>query len=694
MTSASDIRNIALIGHAAAGKTTLAEAMIFDIGATMRLGRIEEGNTVMDYDEDEIARTLTISSSFYPVPWKGKTISLIDTPGFSDFISEARAMLYGVDSVAIVVDADTGPQVNTERMNGFASELGLSRMVFITKLERENTNYERMVDTINANIGRTVPLAFPIGKEAGLKGVVDLLNMKAHIYSGDGKSPEITDIPADIKDEVAEWHSRMVESIAETDEALIEKFLEDTEISPDELRAALRAAVARGEAIPLCCGSGAKNIGVDVMMDIIAELMPSPADVAPRMASGASGEVAVACDPSAPVAAIVIKTRIDQFTGRLNTVRVFSGTIRPDMNLYNPSTGKKERIGNMLILKGKEQVQVKELTAGEIGTIVKMESAQTGNTLCDESRKVTLPEIPFPQPIYFLAVKPKTRQDETKMSEAMQRMMDEDPAFHYEQNVETKELLISGMGQVHLAVALDKLKRKFGVEVETTKPKVPYKESIKGEARVEGKHKKQTGGAGQFGVAWIHFQPRDPNEQDPLEFVDKIVGGVIPRQFIPAVEKGLRQYMTAGAIAGYPICGIRATLYDGKYHPVDSKEIAFIQAARKALKAGMQQAKPVLLEPIYNLTVYAPEGNLGDIMGDLSSKRGRIQGTDTVGSLSVIKAKVPLAEVQDYVANLNSLTQGRGTFEMAFDHYEEVPHEIAQKIIDARKKDIVEEDED
>jgi elongation factor G len=404
--------------------------------------------------------------------------------------------------------------------------------------------------------------------------------------------------------------------------------------------------------------------------------------------------VAVACDEAAPVAALVIKTRIDQFTGRLNTVRVLSGVIKSDLNLFNSTTGKKERIGMMILLKGKEQEQVKELRAGQIGTLVKLDSTRTGDTLCEESRKLAFPPIPWPQPIYSLAVKPRSRQDETRMSSAMQRMMDEDPAFRYEQNGETKELLINGMGQVHLNVALDKLKRKFGVEVDTSIPKVPYKETIKGEAKVEGKHKKQTGGAGQFGVAWIHFQPRDPNESDPLEFVDNIVGGSIPKQFIPAVEKGLRQYMVAGAIAGYPICGLRAILYDGKYHPVDSKEIAFVQAARKALKLGMQQAKPILVEPIYNLTVYAPEENLGDIMGDLSSKRGRIYGTDKVGNLSVIKAKIPLAEIQEYVAGLNSLTQGRGTFEMVYDHYEEVPHEIANKIIAARAKLVVEEEED
>lgn len=694
MTATTDIRNIALIGHSGAGKTTLAEAMIFDTGDTNHLGMVEEGNTVMDYDEDEIARTLTISASFYPLSWKEKTITLIDTPGFSDFISEARAMLYGVDAVAIVIDADTGPMVNTERLNGFAKEFGLARIVVITKLERENTNFEKAIDAATAAVGRMVPLTMPLGSEGGYEGVVDLLNMKVHKYPGDGREPEISDVPDDIKDDVEEWHGRMVESIAETDEGLIEKFLEDVEITTDELKAALKAAVARGESIPVCCASGAKNIGVDVFMDIIADIMPSPVDVPPRKGEGAGGEVAVPCKDNDPVAALVLKTRIDQFTGRMNTIRVFSGVIKADLNLFNSSTDKKERIGQIMILKGKDQVPVKELRAGEIGTLVKLEATRTGDTLCADARKVTFPRIEFPQPIFSQAVKPKSRSDETKMSEAMKRMQDEDPTFRYEQNVATKELLIRGMGQTHLAVALNKLKNKFGVEVETNTPKVPYKETIKGEAKVEGKHRKQTGGAGQFGVVWIHFERRDANEEDPLEFVDKVVGGVIPKQFIPAVEKGLRQYMADGVIAGYPLCGLRATLYDGKHHPVDSKEIAFVQAARKALKEGIAKAVPILVEPIYSLTVYVPEENMGDIMGDLSSKRGRIHGTDNVGNLAVIKARVPLAEVQNYVADLNSITAGKGTFEMTFDHYEEVPYDIAQKIIAAKKKDIVDEDED
>jgi len=692
LTATADIRNIALIGHSGAGKTILAEAMIHNIGDTKRLGKIEDGNTVMDYDEDEIARTLTISASLYPIPWKGKAITLVDTPGFSDFISEAKAMMQGVDAVGIVIAADDGPMVNTERLNSFAKDLLLGRMVFITKLEMEGTNFEKALDATTTAIGRMVPLTIPLGSEDGFEGVIDLMSMKAHKYSDDTGKPIISDIPADMKDEADEWHSRMIESIAETDEALIEKFLEDADISIDELKAALKAAVARGEAVPMCCGSGSKNIGVDVFMNIIADVMPSPLDVAPK--KSADGETAIPCRDGDPASALVLKTRIDQFTGRMNTIRVFSGVIKPDLNLFNTGADKKERIGQMVILKGKDQVQVKELHAGEIGTLVKLESTRTGDTLCADSRKFSFAGVGFPLPIFSQAVKPKTRADETKMSEAMQRMQDEDPTFRYEQNAATKELLISGMGQTHIAVALGKLKNKFGVEVETATPKVPYKETIKGEARVEGKHKKQTGGAGQYGVVWIHFEPRDPNEDDPLEFVDKIVGGAIPKQFIPAVEKGLRQYMVNGVIAGYPLCGLRATVYDGKYHAVDSKEIAFVQAARKALKAGIAVASAILVEPIYMLTVYVPDENMGDIMGDMSSKRGRIQGTDNVGNLSVIKAKVPLAEVQNYVADLNSITAGKGTFEMVFDHYAEVPFELAQKIIDARKKEIVEEEDD
>ncbi len=695
MTATADIRNIALAGHGGSGKTTLAEAMVYDASDMTRLGKVEEGNTVMDFNEDEIARKFTISSSFYPIAWNNKTISLVDTPGVSDFLSEARAMLHGVDAAALVIAADTGPQVNTGRLNAYAVEQGLARMVFITKLGREGTNFVKALEEIGKMVGKMVPLTIPIGSEGNLSGVIDLMNMKAHTYPGDGRKPEVGDIPAALKDTAAEWHNKMVESIAETDEALIEKFLEDAEISPDELKSALRAAVARGETVPVCCGSGARNIGVDIFMNTITDIMPSPLDMPPRKGTnGGGGEVTIACKDGEPVAALVLKTRIDQFTGRMNTVRVFSGVIKPDMNLFNSSTGKKERIGQMSILKGKDQIPVKELHAGEIGTLIKLESARTGDTLSAESLKVTLPPPPFPQPIFWQAVKPKSRADETKVSEAMQRMMDEDSAFHYEQNAETKELLISGMGQTHLLVALDKLKNKFGVQVDTSIPKVPYKETIKSESKVEGKHKKQTGGAGQFGVAWIHFEPRDPNDPDPLEFVDAIVGGAIPRQFIPAVEKGLRQYLVHGVIAGYPLTGLRATLFDGKHHPVDSKEIAFIQAARKALKEGIAKANPILVEPIYNLTVYVPEEHMGDIMGDLSSKRGRIHGTDNIGNLSVIKARVPLAEVQNYVADLNSITAGKGTFEMVFDHYEEVPFEIAQKIIEARKKEMVEEEED
>ncbi|MFH1677147.1 MAG: elongation factor G, partial [bacterium] len=666
------IRNVALVGHGDHGKTSVAEAIIYDIGESNRLGNTEAGNTVLDFMEEEISRKVTISTTFYPVPWKKRDITLIDTPGYADFILEAKASLHAADAAVVVVAALPGVEVMTEKVYEYIRELDLPSIFFINKLDRENADINVALDTISSAFGRTLLLTLPIGKETNFEGVVDLLANVAYKFPGDGKSPEKIAIPPGMADEVANARQEMIESIAETDEALMEKFFADEELSKEELNKALRKAVIAREIKPVLCGSAVKNIGIQLLLDAMCDLLPSPADMPPRTGTDPKTKETIERAPSetAPFSAFCFKTSIDPHAGRLSIIRVFSGKLTADQQVYNSTIDEKERMSGLFVLKGKDRVQVNEMTAGMIGAIQKLNETRTGHTVCASDAPIIYPPVRYPQPVYWRSIVPKSRADEQKMSQGLQRIVEEDPSFHIDRNTETKELVMSGMGHAHIIVAMDKLKNKFGVEVEQAVPTIAYRETIKGKAEVQGKHKKQTGGAGQFGECWLRLEPQEKGAG--FEFVDAIFGGSIPRQFIPAVEKGVIKAMEKGVIAGYPVVDIRVTVFDGKYHPVDSKEIAFITAGSKGFKAGFLQATPILMEPIYKVEIMVPEEHMGDIMGDLSSKRGRILGQDNKGHKTIIKALVPMKELVNYSADLNSMTGGRGSFEIEFSHYEEV----------------------
>jgi len=688
------IRNVALVGHGNCGKTSISEAMIYNVGDTTRIGTIEAGNTVLDYLEEETARKITISTSLYPLPWKKKEITLIDTPGFPDFILEAKTSLMGADGVVVVVDALSGVEVMTEKVVAFTDDFKLPRIFFINKLDRENADIDVALDSIKTAFGRPLLLTYPIGKEAGFEGVVDLLANSAYKFPGDGKNPEKIDIPAAMADEIESARAEMIENIAETDESLMEKFFADQALTREELSAALKKAVVSRDVLPVLCGSATKNIGIQNLMDAIVELLPSPADMPARKGINPRTKEEVERKPSAtePFSAYCFKTMIDPHAGRLNIIRVYSGKISSTDPVYNSVLEEKERMSGLYLLKGKERKPVNELTVGMIGAIQKLDKTRTNHTLCAQDAPIVFEPVKYPQSVFWLSITPKSREDEQKMSQGLQRIVEEDATFHADRNPETKELVISGMGQAHLTTSLQKLKNKFGIEVDTKPPKIAFRETVKGKAEVQGRHKKQTGGAGQFGECWLRMEAQPRGEG--FVFEDAIFGGSIPRQFIPAVEKGVRQALDAGPLSGSPVVDIKVTVYDGKYHPVDSKEIAFITAARKGFKAGFQQATPILMEPIYNIEITAPSENMGDIMGDLTSKRGRILGTDNKGKYIIVKGTVPMKEILSYSADINSMTGGRGSFEIEFSHYDEVPQEIAKKVVEAYQAGRKDEDEE
>lgn len=693
MASVNEFRNVVLAGHGGCGKTSIAEAMIYNTGETKRLGKTDEGNTVMDFLEDEIERKISVSSSFYPVKHNGSVINLIDTPGFPDFINDARASFRAADIAVIVISAVDGVEVMTEKVNSFAISGNHARAIFISKMDRERADFDRVFLQVKKVFKGAMPLTIPIGNEEGFKGVVDLLKQKAIYPDGDGQKVREEDIPADMADIAETLRIEAIEKIAENDEALMEKYLNDENIPPENFFKVLKKSIKSGEIIPVFAGSGTLNNGVIPLTDALVNMFPSPAEFPPKegLKPGTEEIETRDPDPNAPISAFVVKTTIDPFAGRINIVRVFSGTITSDSNLYNTSRGEKEKIGALLKLKGKEHETIKEIIAGDIGVLVKLTVTNTSDTITKADKPVVYDAIDFPQPIFTLALTPKSRDDEQRITTGLTKLTEEDPTLLWDRNIETHELTLSGMGPNHLAVALQKLKRRFNVGVDTKTPEIAYRETIKGKSEAQGKHKKQTGGAGQYGDVHIRYEPMERGAG--FEFVDAIVGGVIPNSFIPAVEKGLREYMSDGPLAGYPATDFKATLFFGSYHKVDSKEIAFKQAARLSFKKGWMEATPILLEPVYNATIFIPEEYMGDIMGDLNSKRARIQNMEARGSLQVIMATIPLAELQNYVADLNSITSGRGSYEIEFSHYDEVGHEAAQKIID-RRKSSKEEDED
>ena len=681
-----DLRNIVFVAHGGAGKTSLAEVMLFNTGVTNRLGRVEEGNTVMDFEPEELKRNISISSGFNQYDWKKHTIRLIDTPGDQNFFSDTRNCMQAADGAVVVIDAVDSVKVQTEQAWAFAEEFNLPSIIFINKLDRERADFARTYkDAAESFEPKPVTLQLPIGSEDDFKGVVDLVGMKAYTYDAKGKAKEV-DIPSDMQDQVAEEREALVENVVESDDELLERYLEGESLSDDEIKTALKKGTLSRVFAPVLCGSATKNIGIDLIQDFIVDCMPSPLDRGPWIATDQDGEKEVECnpDPDAPFSAFVFKTVADPFAGRLSIFRVVSGSLGADGNFYNTNKGTKERYNQLLSLAGKEQKPVTKAGPGSIVAVAKLKDSATGDTLCDEGNKVKFKcAEPLPSLTSF-AVEPKSKGDEDKIFSSLSKLLEEDIALQLTRNLETKQILLSGLGPIHIEVAVEKLKRKFNVEVELSTPKVPYKETIKKKIRVQGKHKKQTGGHGQFADCWIQIEPLPRGKG--FEFVDKIVGGAIPKQYIPAVEKGILESCQKGVLASFPCVDFRVTLDDGSFHAVDSSEMAFKIAGSMAFKKAALEAGPVLLEPIMNVSITTPDEHMGDIMGDLNSRRGKVLGMDSKGKNQIIKANVPIAEFLTYAPDLRSMTGGRGMFSMEFSHYDEIPAQIAQKLVEEINK--------
>jgi elongation factor G len=682
------IRNVAVIAHGGAGKTMLVEAMLFDSGSINRLGNVEDGTTTTDYEPEEIARKITITSSLAFCDWDGHKINLIDTPGFINFVEDARGCLRVVDGAVIIVSAISGVKAETEKLWKYACEFEVPGVVFVNKMDKDTANFSAAIGEIEKAFGTEVLiLQVPIGSGNSFTGIVDLIKMKAFKFNN-GKVEE-SDMPSDILSVVDEYRKRLVEKIAESDDTLLEKYLEEGGLSDEEIIKGIREGSLTKRFIPVTCGSAIRNIAIPQLLDALLLCLPSPAEMARispiRGKNPKDGkEVERKPLPTDPFSAYVFKTIADPYAGRLSIFRVYSGVLKADSTVLNATTGAKERIGQVFYLLGKKQVAAQIAGPGEIGVVAKLKDTYTGDTLSDESNPIVFEKVRFAEPLISYAIEPKSKGDEEKVSSALSRILEEDSTLRFQRDEETKEMLLSGMGQVHLEVTLERLKRKFGVEVLMKTPKVPYRETIKVSTRVQGKYKKQSGGRGQYGDCYIEVEPLPKG--GGFEFVDKIVGGAIPRQYIPAVEKGVVEAMQEGVIAGFPIADLKVTLYDGSYHTVDSSEMAFKIAGSMALKKAVQDAKPVLLEPIMKVEVITPDDTLGAVIGDLNSKRGRVQGVEPqAGGNQKIAALVPMAEMLTYANQLHSLTSGRGLYSMEFSHYEEVPGHLSQKIIADRQ---------
>jgi len=675
------VRNLALIAHGGAGKTSLAEAMLFTAGATDRLGRVDEGNTVMDYDPEEIRRKVSISTGIAPLEWKGHKFTLLDTPGYFDFVGEVKAALRVVETALVVVDAVAGVEVGTELTYKHAVAAKVARMFMVNKMDRENANFAKALASLQETFGRTViPFQLPIGAQADFKGIVDVVDQKAYLF--DGKQLKEAEIPASLQAQAEEIREQLTELAAESDDELTMKFLEEGTLSDEELVMGLRKGIAAGNVVPVFVGSSLKNLGTSLLMDNIVRFAPSPLDKGEVLGTDRNGNpISRRPDEAEPFSALVFKTTADPFVGRMTIMRVFSGLVRNDDTVQNVTKGKPEKLAHMFIPRGKGQEPVTEAGPGDIVAVAKLSVTQTNDVLCDAANPIFLEPVDFPKPVYSVAVYPKAKGDEEKISSGLARLAEEDLTFTVHRDTVTSETIISGLGETHVEVMVERLKRKFGVEAVVKEPKVAYKETIRGKAIGEYKHKKQTGGRGQYGHCKIEIEPLPEGH---YEFVDKIFAGAIPINFRPAVDKGVQETMAEGVLAGYPVTGIRCTLLDGSYHEVDSSEMAFKIAARNAFKQAFNNAKPILLEPIMRVRVIVPESYMGDIMGDLNKKRGRILGMEpTEDGRQQINALVPLAEMHRFAIDLRSMTQGRGEFSYEMDHYEEVPAAVAKPIIEA-----------
>ena len=675
------LRNLAIIGHGGAGKTSLVEAMLFNAGHTKRLGRVDEGNATTDYLPEEIKRKISVSTTMAPCEWKECKINILDTPGYADFFSEVKSALRVVDSILTVVEAVAGVEVQTEIGWQEANRVKLPKMIFINKMDRENANFDRVLsqvkDVLKCN---AVPVELPIGSETQFSGVVDLLTMKAYQYNKDGSCQE-QEVPGDLLDAAQEAQQNLMEAAAEGDDELLMRYLDGETLTGEEIFTGLKKAFQSQSLVPVLCGSSLNNIGIRHLLDFIVNVVPSPADLAEP---GANLQ-------QEPLAALVYKTMADPYVGKVSFFRIFGGVLKSDSQVYNANKEKEEKIAQLFVMRGKQQENVMEVKAGDLAAVAKLQETGTGNTLCRKDKPIILPGIDFPEPNLSFAIEPKSKVDEDKLGSAMAKLVEADPTIRLSKNAETKETILTGMGDTHLEIVLERLQQKFGVEVTSKKPKIPYRETIRSTVQSEGRHKKQTGGRGQFGHVWMTLEPLP---EGGFEFVEKVFGGAVPRQYFPAVEKGVREALNEGVLAGYPVTGLRTTLYDGSFHPVDSSELAFKLAAILSFKNGMEKANPVLLEPVMNVEVTVPEQFMGDIMGDFNSRRGRILGMESRdGGVQVIRATAPLAELADYAIVLKSITQGRGTFKMEFFQYDETPARLAEEIIEKHKAELEKERE-
>ena len=663
----SQIRNIGIVAHGGAGKTSLVEAMLFNTGAINRLGRVEDGTTTSDFHPEETKKQITIHTSLVPCEWKDTKLNLLDTPGFSDFISDVKGVLRVVDGALFVVCSVAGVEVQTEIIWTMASDANLPKIIFLNKMDRENANFDKAFAEIQQTLpGNCMPIQLPIGAAETFSGYVDVIAQKAYSFKADGEISEIA-VPDDLADALESYREKLVEASAEIDDEALEKYLNGDELSEQEIMGGLKAGIKAGKITPVLCGSATKNMGVKQAMNFLAEFFPAPEDKSAE-----------------PLSALVFKTLVDPFVGKMNFVRIFSGTMKADNPVFNATKDKAEKVGQVLYVRGKHQEPTPQVTCGDIAVMVKLQDTNTNDTLCAKEKCQKLEPIVFPIPTYSVAIAPKSKGDEDKLGNAMARMLEEDPALRVEKNVETHQTILTGMGETHLDITLDKLKRKFGVEVVMADPRVPYRETVKATVKVEGKHKKQTGGHGQYGHCWLRIEPLAEGD---FEFDQEVFGGSVPRQYIPAVEKGVREAMVEGILAGYPVTNVKVVLYDGSYHNVDSSEMAFKLAGAQAFKKGALQAKPVLLEPIATVEVVVPESFMGDIISDFNTKRGRILGMEPGDRFTTVKAQVPLSEMYRYSIDLKSITQGRGSFSMAFSHYEEVPAMLSDKIVAKAKAD-------
>jgi elongation factor G len=677
------IRNLGIVAHGGAGKTSLAEAILFDTGMIDRLGRVDDGSSTMDFEPEEIKRKISITSALDHCEWDGHSIHIVDTPGYGNFIADTRACMRALDCAVVILSAISGVKAQTEEIWNWANEFEIPRIAFVNKMDRERASFLRAIDDMEKSLGaRGVAIQMPIGVEADFQGVIDLITMKACFYAKDG-SGTFTEgaIPAEYAEEAARLREQLVETVAEAYDALTEKYLEAGELTEEEIIDGLRVGTMRNTFTAVLCGSATANIGVKQLLDAVCSYLPSPLDRTKAVGTHPkTGDMLErAPDEKEPFSALVFKTTSDPYTGKITIFRIYSGVLNSDSTIFNSTKGIEERIGQIYELEGKKQHAIKQAVAGDIVAVAKLKETVTGDTLCDAAKPVIYEPAKQLLPVISYAIEPKTKADEDKIHNALHRMIEEEPTLESHRDTQTKEFIISGMGQVHLEVIVEKLKRKFGVEVLLKTPKVPYLETIRGTAKVQGKYKKQSGGRGQYGDCWIEMGPTGRGEG--YIFEDKVVGGVIPRQYIPAVDKGIHEASLEGFLAGYPVVDFKVALYDGSFHTVDSSEMAFKVAGSMAFKKAMEVCKPVLLEPIVNLKVTVPDENMGDVIGDLNSRRGKVVGVEPKANSQIIRAVVPMSEVLAYSNDLKSMTSDRGLFSTEFSHYEEMPSHLSQKVI-------------